>query len=371
MPISPLRLSRSLSPRPPANPTALVEDSNVFLTTLAAQERRVLELREELKKTEEELLRLKKQWATHEAIKKRNESRHGEQLQRIKVSNRTPAEGNRDQDEQQHCPDRTECPARRLPKADLLPHQDLESHIGSKQAYRKVFSGSRQIRTLSLLSQAGTPTASPDQLPQRPASQQISPPRSAHGSNEHTLPSHEVSSSLKRYKPNEDLIETSKQLVGDLREGLKTFFEDIRQATVGEEASSSPDRINNTVSGEHCSARAQRSRQSQEHHVPKAPPRRSDGSRADRTSDRPTTVPPGLLDVTKVQEQPSTGIILKRDRVQEVASYRTIHDDEEQWDSWDMPVAHDIAPRHHAETVIPESLLSPSTELNIPRSSMR
>ena len=34
----------------------------------------------------------------------------------------------------------------------------------------------------------------------------------------------------------DDILDTGKQLVGDFRQGLWTLFEDLRQATVGEEA---------------------------------------------------------------------------------------------------------------------------------------
>lgn len=46
----------------------------------------MLELREELQKAEGDLEKLKKQWATYEATKKRNELRHVEALQPLKTS---------------------------------------------------------------------------------------------------------------------------------------------------------------------------------------------------------------------------------------------------------------------------------------------
>jgi septal ring factor EnvC (AmiA/AmiB activator) len=63
----------------------LPNDSNGFLVALAGQERRVLELKEELQKAEDELKRLKKQWAHHEAHKKKAEIRHVEQLQPLQT----------------------------------------------------------------------------------------------------------------------------------------------------------------------------------------------------------------------------------------------------------------------------------------------
>ena len=48
-------------------------DTN-FLTAIAAQERRVLELKEDLVRAEADLRKLKVQWAQHEAQKKRNDA---------------------------------------------------------------------------------------------------------------------------------------------------------------------------------------------------------------------------------------------------------------------------------------------------------
>ncbi|KAL8953837.1 MAG: hypothetical protein Q9222_000346 [Ikaeria aurantiellina] len=363
-----------MSSRSPEKPAATVGDSSVFLTTLAAQERRVLELRDELKKAEDELLRLKKQWATHEAVRKRNEFRHLEQLQRIKIAKETPGRDNREQDEQRNPLDRTGYPAERSSIPDLLPYKDsrpqVGPHAGTRQTQRKIFSGSRQIRALSLLSQASTPNASLDQPLQESSLRGILSPRSIPGSNKQSPPSHDTVSGPTTRRPNEDLIGTSKQIVEDLREGLKTFFEDIRQATVGEEASSSPDTISNTIFSERCGARTQRGRQSQEFHVPGTSSRRSNKSQADGASSRSNLMPLAPINATRVIEQNSTEVVASRDSIQEVARDRATCDDEEPWDSWDTPTTHQIPPCHRAESVTSESLLSPSIGTITPRSSM-
>ena len=56
-------------------------NDSAFLTALAAHERRVLELREELAKAEQELRRLKQTWAAHEAHKKRHDARKVHKMQ--------------------------------------------------------------------------------------------------------------------------------------------------------------------------------------------------------------------------------------------------------------------------------------------------
>lgn len=52
------------------------DDGSSLLTAIASQERKVLELREELQRAEAELDTLKKQWASSEKTKKRTEINH-------------------------------------------------------------------------------------------------------------------------------------------------------------------------------------------------------------------------------------------------------------------------------------------------------
>ena len=207
-------------------------EPNTFLTTLAAQERRVLELKEELQKAESDLVQLKKQWAVHEATKKRNEMRHVELLQSLP----SPTKAFLDD----------EIAARRVSRDE---DRRKALYIRTKQPQRKVFEGGRHTRTLSLLSpttmtRKTTPvgidlgagasqnvgTKQSVGLDQLPSSTQ--PTRvvedSPHYSN--------ITARLDSKGTKEDLVNTGKQLVGDLRQGLWTFIEDLRQATVGDEA---------------------------------------------------------------------------------------------------------------------------------------
>ena len=87
VPSTPVTSTREQSPeRKPLH----FGDSNAFLTALAAQERRVLELKEELQKAEVELHNLKRRWASQEAAKKKNELLQLEQLQPLKSSSGGP-----------------------------------------------------------------------------------------------------------------------------------------------------------------------------------------------------------------------------------------------------------------------------------------
>ncbi|KAL9123378.1 MAG: hypothetical protein Q9187_000060 [Circinaria calcarea] len=214
----------------PARKSSNSSESSTFLTTLATQERRVLELKEELQKAESDLETLKKQWASHEATKKKDELRHSEQLRTIAFPTR-------------------------ITRLNLMAEtpcimKDQERHkamyIQTRQPPRKVFAGSRHTRTLSLLT--STPTyydkTTPEISMASPKSPRVGtakwPARSATSPEFIFYPasSRDLPAMLKPSTsiPKEDLVITGKQFFGDLREGLWTFIEDLKQTTVGEEA---------------------------------------------------------------------------------------------------------------------------------------
>ena len=220
---SPGAVSPSISPSPPRS---LSVDPPSFLTALAAQERRVLELKEELEKAESDLKKLKKQWAAHEATKKRNELRHMEPLRPLKSPHGILAFP----PQQQHS---------EVGRMNREEERKRAIYIRTKQPQRKVFEGGRHTRALSLLSPTslanrGSISAKEERKVQSATSSDVPlAPRTA-------VPRMQTTS-IKRYsvppKTNkDDLVSTGKQLVGDLREGLWTFIEDLRQATVGDEA---------------------------------------------------------------------------------------------------------------------------------------
>ena len=206
--------------RPPSfegKPTHPV-DSKSFLTALAAQERRVLELREELHKADEDLEKLKKQWTVHEAAKGKDELRRLQQLKPLKKSLLEPSMSSLDL-----CSAHAsrEMARRKIPPSSIKP------------SHRKVFAGSRRTHTLSLLSSEDSGSHSglvlrgngPSQFHQAAACDVALPTTVAKSS------SLDVASG-----PQKDAImETGKQLMGDLRQGLWTFFEDFKQLTVGDE----------------------------------------------------------------------------------------------------------------------------------------
>ncbi|KAL8667815.1 MAG: hypothetical protein Q9202_000280 [Teloschistes flavicans] len=377
LPATPLERSR---PPSPIKGSSTIKDSSSFLTALAAQERRVLELREELQKAEEDLSRLKKQWATHETIKKKNEFRHREQLQPLKVTRRSSCD-----EEGQKSSERTSLDQRgRSFEGARDVDRAFEQIDGNRLArknsrrQRKVFPGSRHTRSLSLLSTLDTSKIPSEQGP--------------HNAPLRTAPAHRVNSlspqraqtprrqptsiRMERSEPakgeTEVLIETSKQLVGGLREGLWTFFEDIRQATVGEEASSSPNQKSRSYRIS-SNARPQ-GRQRRE-----GDPNRLSLSKTHNKAhgrDTPNTIPviqiPSIQQMSRLHahtntEKASANVVPRGDFDEPPHSI-----DEDPWDTWDSPSTIKLASERQ-ESVTSESVGSPSlsTGRNSPRSSMR
>lgn len=193
----------------------------------------MFELREELSKAETELLALKKQWASFEASKKKSELRQIAKLQPL------PSGAGKDDTE-------TERERQRI----------LEQTSGKPRRHtsQRVFSSSRHARQLSLLS----PTASENPSIRHSLDSSIPPVKpkvkepSTHSPASEPAsvppPSIEPAPTLgKTYRdlasrnslppPSTDaIVRQGKQMASDLKDGLWTFFEDIRQATVGEEA---------------------------------------------------------------------------------------------------------------------------------------
>lgn len=231
--------NEATKPTPPSSaassfPPTLVDvpipspnDPNGFLVALASQERRVLELKEELHKAETDLVRLKTKWANHERTRKRAEIRHAEQLRPLPNA---IGEGGRSSEE-----------------GDGATHQSIEldrqkaflSNV-PKEPRRKVFSGSHQ-RTLSLLSPERSHFTRPFPPVEEARSDEGGIPRST------TMPDTsmgitKINTNRARHSYQGGVTHGAKQIAEDVKAGLWTFLEDLRQATVGEEATTSPNR---------------------------------------------------------------------------------------------------------------------------------
>lgn len=256
--------------------------STEFLTMLASQERRVLELKEELSRAENELTALKKQWAIYEAGKKKNEIKgaptrsgsvkaphtHNRATSVVDVGTGLGLSGVDDNASE----DKVE--AEREKMRELLRERMLgrlpntentqSGHANSKKNQR-VFSSSRHTRTLSLLTTNTTKNEQNGSLDNvthgktsLDSAREPSPNTPASSTNRNSIPPLTRSNSTlealslgKTYKDlataatrknlpqglsPEQFVKQGKQMVDGVRDGLWNFFEDIRQATVGEEA---------------------------------------------------------------------------------------------------------------------------------------
>ncbi|KAL7823815.1 hypothetical protein V8C26DRAFT_418104 [Trichoderma gracile] len=202
----------------PASIATSPSNANEFIIAIAAQERRVLELKEELAQAETELARLKKQWASEEVYRKRSDSYRSDPF------------GN----PQPGVDDDALVASRRSVELDRRKHiLQGQGQTTPAQARRKVIRGGH-ARTLSLLSPVRTESvfslneatqADPITLPsveQRVA--QLTDPTLAKRSSWQPRSQQSVAS-----------VVGVPSIVEDFKLGFRAFVEDIRQITVGDE----------------------------------------------------------------------------------------------------------------------------------------
>ena len=206
-------------PPTPLDTPALMSpvDANDLITAIAAQERRVLELKEELSRAESDLGRLKKQWATHEAYKKRAPPRRTAEL----IPGLGPAAELHDEATVQ----RTAEIDRR--KALLEQQSQLNQQATPDKSRRRVFTGGH-TRTLSLLS----PTRPTGPFPGNDDESDGARPEPDARFAPAAFSQHNKRASWTSRSAQATGV---KQLAEDLKTGIWTFMEDLRQATVGDE----------------------------------------------------------------------------------------------------------------------------------------
>lgn len=308
---SPTREAPSTVPETLASPTG-ASDTN-FLTAIAAQERRVLELKEELQRAEADLIKLKRQWAQHEANKKRNDARRVTKLQPLQTT--LPSNDK--------APDSGESEgASASMQAEMERRKALIN--ANRSSNRTVFSGSRHTRTLSLLSPAreehkpaqrqslpprkdslSTNTARRSAEVENNESQTSSrPPLIARASTTPDLttevadvvsPQVDLPDNFEASAERDDFLRTGKKFASEFRDGLWTFFEDLRQATVGDEAAAGAGQVvhppnvrrqSSQTSG--LSAKTARKQTSRTSLRPSSPGSTTTGSRTSAETRRPS-----------------------------------------------------------------------------------
>ncbi|KAJ5737761.1 uncharacterized protein N7483_002886 [Penicillium malachiteum] len=258
------------SPALPAGsiPFDAQDDGYDFLRAIASQERKVMELREELQRAESDLSTLKKQWALSEKSKKRTEiNLHAEPLIPLRSPDLKGTEAGSSSSSHRREQSMSSVGSSVVPQGRVSRELEWERRSSIRAAAtagtsissngRRVFQGSH-TRTLSLLSPVtvtGPSSTSPsfadnERVGRTPRSATL-PSVERNNNNNHNaatnmminpidesqVPEHLLSQWRKTMPPpsREALMRTGKQMASDLREGLWTFLEDIRQATVGEE----------------------------------------------------------------------------------------------------------------------------------------
>jgi hypothetical protein len=188
----------------------------------------VLELKEELAKAEKDLIRLKKQWANHEAHRKRGEIKHSEPMRAIQ----TASANVNPKDEAIATRESAEMDRKKLLLSNI--------HI-PKDSRRKVITGGHH-RTLSLLSPERSNYPRPFSSVQETTSERHSETITRTSTMPDTSQGITRVSSL-RARPlsyQGGVTQSAKIIAEDFKAGLWTFMEDLRQATVGDEASDDP-----------------------------------------------------------------------------------------------------------------------------------
>lgn len=202
-----------------ASPT----DPNDFIVAIAAQERRVMELREELTRAEDELKTLQTRWNSSEAHKIRAAIRNRDSYRPRPPVSPSPSSSAGDKSPAGITPAAAPAIIANRRSLDIETKKALLLNGGTpKEHKRRVLRGGH-TRALSLLS----PTRSEAdasifrELEGMHSSQQFTP-----------APLHKRATWAPRQSPPPNGM---KQIAQDLRQGLWTFVEDIRQATVGDE----------------------------------------------------------------------------------------------------------------------------------------
>lgn len=276
---SPYRIGTPASARLLPSPDALQDETTSpdFLTLIASQERKVMELKDELLKAESELMGLKKQWSMFEAEKKHSELRN-KTVQLGPISPGTGASSAEDEDVER-CR-RREARERRMKELGMKEGEVFKAEVNSgKRNGGRVFAG-RHTRTLSLLQNTGAlaeTAGNADRPKSKTESNSPAPPLASAKPATSTTFEDVENNEVKRSRPSlsrqptlQELIASSatgtaqltfgktykelahasrkslppgtdvfvkqgKQVYDGVSQGFWNFVEDIRQATVGDE----------------------------------------------------------------------------------------------------------------------------------------
>jgi hypothetical protein len=324
------------------------KDSAGFMEALAAQERRVLELKEELNRAEGDLKKLKRQWALHEGSKKRAEIKHTEQLRPIQIAPTGINLGSSETEEAVAIRRSTEMDRRKALLATV-----------AKDSRRKIITGGH-TRTLSLLS------------PDRSSYDGYASPASALNSDTESLYSNpamprsttmpdtsqnitRVNSDRIRHSYHDSATNGVKQIAEDLKAGLWTFMEDLRQATVGEEAIKDPaaQSSSDSMSGKSLShKRSKGSLVGGELESNRSHLRSKSASSRSRSRDNSTRAKNQDIGNTSKLKAAKSKTQTPQSAKLAVATSGPAELDDDDWANWDSPISKSASPRWSNSTTL-------------------
>jgi len=288
----------------------------------------VLELKEELTKAEADLNMLKSHWTRHEALKRRTDVRKVTALEPLntQLANSPPTQYDDD-------------------GSNLWMQKEMERRKNllnsTRTSQRKVFSGSRHLRTLSLLSPDQTKSPS---LPQPLDLQDEQTPNTRPQLTARTSTSSDITRQVvtagdhDRYEmggmptiQREQLIRAGTQMATDFKKGLFTFIEDIRQATVGDEA------INNADASASASSVKSTSKHSRK--VSDVRPSLSRSASSKKSAQPSGSVGDDFWKEMGLSEPKTSAVNKKTHALKNTTPQKQIRKmaSEEEWDNWDTP----------------------------------
>lgn len=258
--------------------------------------------------------------------------------------------------------------------------------LSTRPTQRTVFSGSRHTKALSLLS------PKPSSSEQTPVDDESSPARprrdtTAGPIRSSTTPQSAVSldggasvtnTSKSRQSiggpPKDVILQTGRQLVGDFRDGLWTFFEDLRQVAAGEEIDTSSGNITRKPLNNAKAVSA----------FPVARPLQKDKlanrpfpTRGSSLHGKPETVQKSIVSRADRQSSGATGneqfnLLSSSDLERQNTGPQKGSTDDDGWSIWDSP-PRTTSPSRSCNTsnYTSDPMASPATERSSPRTSLR
>lgn len=308
----------------------------------------MLELKDELQKAEAELRRLKRQWMSREAYKKDAENKRREQLQPVQAA----VAADVDTEDLNSNRQSMEIDKRKALLNNLNIPKDKD-----KDARRK-FSGAH-TRTLSLLSPERTNYAQPFPFPPQESAETNA---SSGGS---IIPDTSsaitrINSIRNRHSYQSGVTHNVKLIAEDVKAGLWTFMEDIRQATIGDEASGpankgglDPTKIPTKTALKKSSKNSLRSNEKRRGQSPRGSPQ---PRMRDTSAGTVFDASEPLADKARTRNK-STLSKKKSSRKLAVAA-PAIDDLDDSWSNWDSPVPK--SPRWSGSTATTDAPPTPS-----------